>query len=354
MVNYNKKKGKPLLKRRPVRRITHRPTNRNTQAVGALPSKPGLQLALARNDRMKQNTYSNVCRWMDANDPKHLALPRAIGPYAVTRSTRIVDSKSGVMMFGSLMTKNTGYWSNICGLSSSSGTLPMNDPGNCAVWTTPGIDKATLGTGAQLVPSAITVQVMNPEALNDSAGIVYGGVMSQVPQLGNDLRTWGEFAEEFVAFNKPRLMSAGKICLAGVQASAIPMNMEALAHFSPVEGFKSGLYTWNMDPDPGPVTIATLYADFAGFSPIVFYNPGNIELQYLVTTEYRLRFDISHPAASTHAHHSPGSVNTWSKVVKTLCDLGDGVRDISEVVASTGRAYQEARGAAATLALMGG
>lgn len=351
MVKFNKR-GKPLPKRRVVRRITKRPTNRNTQAVGALPAHSGLQLALARNDRMKQNTYTQVCRWMDANDPKHLALPRAIGPYAVTRSTRIVESKSGVMMFGSLMQKSTGYWSNICALSSNNGTAAMNAATNCAVWTTPGIDRATLGSGAQLVPSAITVQVMNPEALNVSAGIIYGGVMNQVPQLGDDPRTWKDFAEEFVSFNKPRLMSAGKICLAGVQASAIPMNMEALAHFSPIASFKSDVYTWNLEPPSGQLL---LDCDLCGFSPIVFYNPGNIELQYLVTTEYRLRFDISHPAASTHAHHTPGSVNTWSKVVKTLCDLGDGVRDISEVVASTGRAYQEARGAAqATLALVGG
>jgi hypothetical protein len=347
MVN-NKKRGKPLFKRKPqIQRLARRPTNRNTQAVGALPARSGLQLALARNDRMKQNTFNSVCKWMDANDPSHLALPRAIGPYAVTRSTRIVKSKSGVMCFGSFMQKSTGYWSNICAVSSNNGQLSMNAAPNTVVWTNPGIDRQTLGSAAQLVPSAVTVQIMNPEALNTSTGILYGGVMNQVPQLGNDPRTWQEFAEDFVAFNKPRLMSAGKICLSGVQASSIPMNMEALAHFSPIASFKSDVYTWDLQPPSGQLQ---LDCDFCGFSPIILYNPTNIELQYLVTTEYRLRFDISHPAASTHTHHHPGSVNTWSKVVKTLCDLGDGVRDISEVVASTGRAYQEARGA---LAIMG-
>jgi hypothetical protein len=174
------------------------------------------------------------------------------------------------MMFGSLMQKSTGYWSNICALSSNNGTLAMNGTANCAVWTTPGIDRGTLGSGAQLVPSAITVQVMNPEALNVSAGIIYGGVMNQVPQLGDDPRTWKDFAEEFVSFNKPRLMSAGKICLSGVQASAIPMNMEALAHFSPIASFKSDVYTWNLEPPTGALL---LDCDLCGFSPIVFYNP---------------------------------------------------------------------------------
>lgn len=335
----NKKRSKPQAKRKPLRRIVRRPTNRNTQAVGALPPNPGLQLALARNARMSQNNYSNACRWMDANDPKHLALPRPIGPYAVTRSTRIIDSSAGVMMFGTFMQKDTNYWSNACAISSVSALSSINAASNATIYTVPGIDRATLGSGAQLVPSAITVQVMNPEALNTTAGILYGGVMNQVIQLGDDTRTWAAFASEFVAYNKPRLMSAGKICLAGVKASSIPMNMEALAHFSPIASFKSDTYTWNLSP-AGPLTFD---CDFAGFSPIVFFNPGNIELQYLVTTEYRLRFDISHPAASTHVHHTPGAVNTWSNVVKTLCDMGDGVRDIADVVASTGRAYQSIR-----------
>jgi hypothetical protein len=245
------------------------------------------------------------------------------------------------------MQKNTNYWSNVCAVASNNAALAINGATNCDVFTTPGIDRATLGPAAQLVPSAITVQVMNPEALQTTEGVLYGGVMNQVVQLGDDTRKWADFADEFVSFNKPRLMSAGKVCLAGVKASGIPMNMEALSHFSPIASFKSDTYTWNLDPPSGQLL---LDCDLTGFAPIVFVNPSQIKLQYLVTTEYRLRFDISHPAASTHTHHNPGSIQTWSNVVKTLCDLGDGVRDIADVVASTGRAYQAS---SAALALRG-
>jgi len=347
------KRDKQLKKKRPIRRIVRRPTNRNTQAVAALPANPGLQLALARNRRIRQGINSNISRWMDANDPLHLALPRPIGPYAVTRSTKIIDSIAGVVIFGAFMQKSTSYWSNVCAVASNNGLLPIGSGANTAVFTNPGIDRATLGNGSQLVPSAVTVQVMNPNALNTTSGVLYGGVMNQVIQLGTDSRTWQEFAEDFVSFNKPRLMSAGKVCLAGVKASGIPMNMEALAHFSPIESFSSDFYTWDLQPPSGNPPTADLDCDFAGFAPIVFYNPENIKLQYLVTTEYRLRFDISNPASSTHTHHAPASVSTWSKVVKTLCDLGDGVRDISEVVASTGRAYQGAREAIDVVAASG-
>lgn len=341
------------VKKKVFKRIRQRPTSRNTQAVGAVPAKPGLSVALARNTRMKVHSVNNAMRWMDANDPMHLALPRAIGPYSVTRSTDMIPSNSGLMVFGTFMQKSTGYWTNISAIGSVSGGDPINNTVNTRVFATPGIDRKTLGYGSQLVPSAITVQIMNPEALNTTTGTVYAGVMNQVPQLGNDALSWADFARNFVSYNKPRLVAAGKLCLSGVKASGIPMNMSALSHFTPIQGYENGNFTWNMVPPTGTL-VNELDADFCGFAPIVVYNPNELKLQYLVTTEYRLRFDISNPASSTHSHHRPGSVDTWSGVVKTMCSLGDGVRDIADVVASTGRAAGAASEALVTVGMLGG
>jgi len=317
-------------------------SNRNVQATGAAPSVSGLQLAV-RAPRPRGLGTLKLLRCLNANYPNHLSLPRAIGPYSVTRSTKVISSETNVSIFGALMSRNTGQWSNVCCVRpNTSSTLSMNAAGNCQVFAMPGIDIGTLGQATTLVPSAMTIQMMNPEALNETTGIVYAGVMNQVPQVGNAGRTWTEFAEDFVSFNKPRLLSAGKITLAGVEADLIPMNMEALAHFSSVEDFRDGVpMTWNMEPVAPP--LVNFDCEFSGFAPLVVYNPNSIKLQFLVTVEYRLRFDISHPAASTHEYHRPASLTSWGNVVQSMCALGNGVKDIAEVVASTGQAWQTAR-----------
>lgn len=244
------------------------------------------------------------------------------------------------------MNRLSGEWTNICAVRApAASTAPMNDPSNCQLITVPGIDGPTLGNATTLVPSAMTIQMMNPEALNDTTGIIYAGVMNQVPQLGNSTRTWVDFAQDFVAFNKPRLVSAGKVTLAGCEADLVPMNMEALAHFSPLKSYKdSSDVTWNMlEGSSGTPPVLNFNSEFAGFSPFVIYNPNSVALQFLVTVEYRLRFDISHPASSTHEYHRPASLASWGNVIKTMCAMGNGVKDIAEVVASTGQALQNAR-----------
>lgn len=299
---------------------------------------------------MRTSGNYRLLNCMNANMPQHLSLPRAIGPYSITRSTAVMEVNScGSILFGTFMERGSGEWTNIGAVTAfTASTGAINASGNAAVFTMPGIDNPTLGTATTLVPSAMTIQLMNPEALNTTKGIVYAGVMNQVPQIGDSTQSWTDFGKNFVSFNKPRLLSAGKICLSGVTADLCPMNMEALAHFSGIQGYKptdipggTGAYTWDMEP----ANASSLAADPAGFAPFVVYNPDCVSLQFLVTTEYRLRFDISHPASSTHTFHRPASLATWSNVISGMTALGNGVKDIATVVANAGEARAAVSGA---------
>jgi sorbitol-specific phosphotransferase system component IIC len=178
----------------------------------------------------------------------------------------------------------------------------------------------------------MTIQCMNPEALQTTNGIVYAGVMPVVPKVLGDIRTWDNLAASFVAFGRPRLCAAAKLALTGVEVSLVPMNMSALADFTELKDVV------------GAPTIGTWqnYTGNAlepmGFAPLFVYNPNEIALQFLVTVEYRMRFDIAHPASSTHVFHTPGSMETWHSVVKGMTELGHGVKDIAAVVADAGMA----------------
>lgn len=313
------------------------------QGVGKVAARPGI----AKPKKAGSSRAGHI-RALNANHPSHLALPRAVGPYTITRATKIVDSNSKVMFFGTFQTvypdtqDAIGWdneWTNVCCLGSVNAGIGMDATSNTRSWTMSGINSTTLGGSISLVPSAMTIQCLNPEALQTTQGIIYGGVLPVVPKLLDDSRTWNVAAAGFVNFCKPRLMSAAKLALRGVEASLVPMDMDALSDFTTLSSQvdRTGddgttVTSWN--------TAATnnLSVQPTGFSPLVIYNPNQVALQYLVTVEYRMRFDIAHPAVSTHSFHPPATLRAWHDAVEGMTSLGHGVRDIAEVVADVGRA----------------
>jgi len=186
---------------------------------------------------------------------------------------------------------------------------------------------------ARMVPSAMTVQIINPEALQTTDGIAFIGRSKVVLDLMGDTRTWEDVAKELVAYSAPRQCSAAKLAMRGVQVNAIPNNMSVLSDFVPRRyvdgGTAAQAVTW------GSTGFQT---DFEGFAPIFVYNPSQIGLQYLVTIEWRMRFDPMNPAYAGHTMHQPASEATWSKVISDAESLGHGVQDISDVVGDKGSA----------------
>jgi hypothetical protein len=198
---------------------------------------------------------------------------------------------------------------------------------------------------ATIVPSALTVQIMNPNALQTTNGILYVGRMKTQFRGEDSTEQWTDLANQFVSYQAPRLCSAGKLALRGVKIDACPFNVRELQDFDrvidPMEldggggvgGFDE---PWTSTSRADSEQAYNPQWKCKGFAPIMVYNPNAVSLQYLVTLEFRCRFDLGHPASSTHVHHQPATESTWSGHIKRMLDMGHGVIDIADAIAEGG------------------
>lgn len=291
---------------------------------------------------------------LNALHPRHLALPRPIAPYVVVRNTGIFtlqQNAPSITMWGCTRTRHEPNaqgqrpWTNVCGI----GNINMDDinaANNALQFQLPMGEAAGWGAGASFVPSAFTIQVMNPEALQTTDGIIYIGRMTN-RALVNEIpgATWASLASTLVAYQAPRQASAAKLAFRGVQVDAIPSDMSALAEFTgttmsslPPGGAPMGTqFTWDGSG-------AGKDYEFEGFLPIFIYNPDSVGLRIQVTVEYRYRFDPFSPATSAHRYHAPAPLSVWDSTMRAMQAIGHGVKDISDVVATAGAAYQSLQG----------
>lgn len=292
----------------------------------------------------------------DAFSPAHLPLPRSVGPYTVVRTTSLLESNDHFNLIGcfrhhevdysSPNYSNSEYWSNVGLLTSVDSTVAINSTANggngkIQVIPFPGAGNVA-GSAFTAVPAAISVQVMNPNPLQTTEGIVAGCVSSTQLDLRDRPENWQVLGQEIISFMKPRLMSAGKLSLRGIQADSYPLNMNALSDFLEVRNLSSGKVTMNSHTfDGAPV----------GFAPIVIVNEGStstppLKLNFLVTIEWRVRFDISNPAVSSHLHHGVTSDGHWDSMIRAASARGHGMCDIVERVATAGASLAKTAGAA--------
>lgn len=276
-----------------------------------------------------------------ALSPQHLPLPRAVGAYTVTKTTTILNAPpSRLLLFGTIKGgrsnhPDTAWFNSVCVSSVGTGSA-ISAPNNALFH----IDTALGATGfdhARLVPAALTVQVMCPRSLQTAEGIVYIGRTKQVLDLMGDSRTWDTLASELVSYSSPRLCSAGKLALRGVKVDAIPNNMSQLSDFCP-----RGVIS---DPAAKTWSDSGINAQFEGFAPIFVYNRDLVSMQYLVTVEWRVRFDPGNPAYGGHSYHPVSSDSVWSDTIRGLEAEGHGVVDMAEGIADFGDAAMAAAGA---------
>jgi len=319
------------------------------QGVGAItrrpfpkPAKTVIKKILKKKgpDRAKRRTngklFALIKHGLNAMHPMHLPLPRAVGGYSVIRTTDIIVSNQPANLFGCFKGPaaeftdtawlSTIYVSNREGKENSAIGLDT-DGGNAYFIGSESLQAASL-TGARMVPAAYTVQIMNSETLQQADGICYIGRSKTVLDLMGSTRSWTTVMKELVSYSSPRLCSGGKLALKGVEVNAVPNNMSVLSDFVPRLVPANGDQVWKQ---------STYAADLEGFGPIFVYNPNRINLQYLVTIEWRMRFDPLNPAYAGHDIHPPASESTWSKVLSYAEMAGNGVRDIADVVADIGR-----------------
>jgi hypothetical protein len=267
----------------------------------------------------------------DATMPQHLALPRAVGPYLIVRTTRRFSSSARALVAGFFQRPETnvgadaGNWSNICAVEDVVAGNPINGANN-AVFLRNQIDSISVGSSATTVcPAAITLQIMNPEALSGTVGMVYAGVMNTQAAWGGRTETWDDAMERFVQFQAPRIMSAGKLCLRGVKVSSYPLDMSKASEFTQLDAPSSD----------APSTWGTASFIPEGFAPIVVYNSLGTNLEYLVTQEWRVRFDLTNPASGAHRHYPMSTDWTWDALMRKAIAMGNGVRDIAEAIADS-------------------
>ena len=310
------------------------------QGTGKTPSKP-----FGNGGKTSCGGSKLSLKCWDAFHPYHLPLPRSVGPYTVVRTTVNFNSADRVVLIspfkyqhgGSATLSSDDAWTTVCALHSVDSGLSIRAPDNAQPINAPfpGLSPANPGQPSALTatPSAISVQVMNGNALQSTNGMVFGAVCPTELDVRNRIDTWREFGKDIISFMKPRMMSAGKLSLRGVQADAYPLNMNAVSGFSGViEGTSSAItYTDSSAYKPD------------GWSPIVIVNMGStltppLDLNYLITIEWRVRFDITNPAVSSHRNHGVTSDNEWDTMIRKASSRAHGMLDIVERVANVGTA----------------
>lgn len=276
----------------------------------------------------------------DAFNSCHAALPRAVGAYTVVRTTKLINTTSRFAIVGTFA-RETGaseavQWSNVCALTAEG----AGDIGATSSTSFHGVElpipsTATLGAGAgTLCPAAISVQVLGTSALSTASGQLAAAVCPVRLDLKSTTRTWADIENTFLSYMRPRLMSAGKLVLRGIQMDSHPLSMSDVSDFRGM--FELPGASAPGGTSPAAWSISTNNIDPEGWAPMVIYNPDYSPLSLLVTIEWRVRFDISNPAVSSHTHHGVTSDVAWEKHIAAATRQLPGVIDIVEKVASTG------------------
>ena len=286
----------------------------------------------ARKAGVKTQKQSGLDTW-NAFSPSHLALPRAVGEYTVTRGTKQISTNDKLIIVGtwqisgdnSVGTNGFGRnWSDVVALGCEDLT---KSPAEIA-WYPYKMAMLSdgLGSHAQVTPSACSVQIMNGNALQTTSGMLYIGKLKVQPQYAGDNTSIGNMiADNFVSYMAPRLCSAGKLALRGIHVDAHPLNMNRLADFTQIyREFEQSTSSWPANLVP------------TGFTPIVIYNPDSVDLNLLICHEYRTRFELFNPACASHKYHPPTTDASWANMIKKAADLGSGALDIADVVAKSG------------------
>ncbi len=303
-----------------------------TVAFGSARYNPRRQKVQKKQKIPRGPNMSSMSCW-NAFAPPHLALPRAVGEYTVTRGTKQISTNDKLIIVGTWQhsqdsaLSSSGWgrnWSDVVALGCSDLSKTPSE----VAWTPSKMPmlQSGLGQHCEITPSACSVQIMNGNALQTTSGILYIGKLKLQPAYAGDtVDTAQTIADNFVSYMAPRLCAAAKLSLRGVQVDAHPLNMNRLADFTQIyRSFADGTTAWQEGLSP------------AGFTPIIIYNPDGVELNLLVCQEYRTRFELFNPACASHKFHPPATDNTWGSMIKRATEIGSGALDIADMIASSG------------------
>lgn len=262
---------------------------------------------------------------LDARIPKTLGLPRAVGPYTIIRTTGFYSITSKFCLFAPIWSDYQHKWCDWCGVFGVSGIADVVTSNNTMALNMPmdGLQEA-----CEVVPASMTVQVMNPATLQTADGAFAMCRVNQQLPLGQSPAglTYDNMSARVISYYSPRMLTGGKLALRGVKCNSYPLDMSDYANFAPVHK-QIGAFTWDR------------YIRPAALAPIVFAQPPGEEakkLDFMVTIEWRVRFDPGNPATSSHEYHETLSDEAWNGLMKAEAMAGHAVKELSEDVAATG------------------
>jgi len=305
------------------------------QGVAATARKNfGTKSAAPNKTGFLRNKITQLITALDAKIPRTLGLPRAVGPYTVIRTNTVVSPGAGEnfllfspLLFNSGVSDSTwrdAQWLSAVGLAQKgAGGDAVGNPNGIRTLTNP---IGVLGEATDLVPASLTVQVVNSKPLEQASGTYFMGRVNQMFDYGGSTTTtWDDLRYRFISYFSPRMLAGGKLALRGVQCSAYPLDMTEYSSFR--EANSAVLTTWND-------RLST-----ASLSPIIFVSNQDMvadSVQFLVTIEWRVRFDPLNPAVASHQHHDTLADEAWNGLVKVASGMGHGVEEIAEGVAAGG------------------
>lgn len=330
------------MKKKIVKRKGARAAGRAT-ATRVLAQGTGKAVTRAFGSRASPSPQGLPTKCWDAFHTAHAPLPRAVGPYTVVRTTGLITTSSRFNIICTTQDIDEGgsrrsFWTNRVLISEAGvGAIGVTQATQFASIGSP-LGRSGLDSTGTVCPAAISVQMLGNQSLQTAAGTLAAAVVPARLDLQDDTRTWAAIENDFIAYFRPRLLSAGKIVLRGVQMDSMPLSMNDVSEFLPFQDRGNvGPVNWDAAARTAP----------RGWAPMVVYNPNNDVLNLLITVEWRVRFDVGHPAVSSHMHHGVASDTSWNRHIKRATDALPGVIDIVEKVASAGMAL---RGLAATMA----
>lgn len=297
------------------------------KAGSNLVQSTGTSVSRAFGSTSSKRSRMDPSRFLDAFNPAHLGLPRPVGSYAVIRTTQQVVFNEKLGLFGPYLKGGFETTAIYC-LSNAPDkyTSAMNGTGHTLAYAFDAMTTASpSGTGpaswrhARLVPSAFSIKVMNPDALQTTTGMIYIGRSRQLLNPGGDSRTWKALANELISYSSPDLKSAGALALNGCQVDCVPYDMTELSDFRPLSTTQeSGTFTWSNDS----------YRS-GGFAPVFIVNENQVSMNVLVCCEWRVQFDPNSPAYAAHEFHRAAPISQWERLMIEATSCGSGVRHIT-------------------------
>jgi len=334
---------KVVLKRKKTKRGAALTNGRRSNADQVLAQGTGRSVAKAFGSVSVPKPMSLPSGCWDAFNSSHAALPRSVGPYTVVRTSALLTSNAKFIMVGTTRVRGTNaslgnFWSNIAMAES------VQDPDHAAaeirshavtkfqpVAAPGGNAEDRMSSTFTCCPAAISCQVMGKTNLQQADGQLAAAVVPARMDLYDDTRSWDDVGKQVVSYFRPRLMSAGKLSLRGIQMDSFPLSMNDVSEFLPMEDTTAAF-----TPSGGWTGSGT--PRFCGWAPMAIYNPDQADLSILVSIEWRVRFDLNNPAVSSHAHHGVTTDHAWEKHLQRAHATLPGVLDIVEKVANAGAA----------------